>query len=209
MKLFTQELKEGEKVIKIVHKHWGSFVLPAIKIFLAFSIPFFLSAFLFSNSIGLIIFVIVFIGAATYTLHLWMNWYFDLFVLTNQRLINIDQKGIFTREVSEATYMNVQGATYELSGLFAMLFNYGTVKIQAIGIKDLVKIESAEDPKRLQELILEIKDKAAASEEMSATDLINVITKTKHDLSDKVEQSTSKKDTIKLENKNIVDEKDK
>ena len=206
MKLFTQELKEEEKVIKIVHKHWGSFVFSAVKIFLAFSIPFFLSSFLFSNSIGLIIFFILFIGASLYTLHLWMNWYFDLFVLTNQRLINIDQKGIFTREVSEATYANVQGVTYELSGLFAMLFNYGTVKIQAIGIKDLVKIESAQDPKRLQELILEIKDKAAESEEMSATDLINVITKTKDDLSDKIKHSTSKADIIKLEKKNIKDE---
>lgn len=206
MKLFTQELKEGEKVIKIVHKHWGSFLLPAVKIFLAFTIPFFLSAFLFSNSIGLIIFIILFIGALIYTIHLWMNWYFDLFVLTNQRLINIDQKGIFTREVSEATYKNVQGATYELSGLFAMLFNYGTVKIQAIGIKDLVKIESAEDPKRLQELILDIKDKAAENEEMSATDLINIITKTKNDLSDKIKPLTSKSDIIKLEKKSIKDE---
>lgn len=206
MKLFTQELKEGEKVIKIIHKHWASFLIPSGKIFLAFCLPFFLAPFLFSSNIGLIIFIVLILAALVFAINIWMKWYFDLFVLTNQRIINIDQKGIFSREVSEATYINVQGANYELSGIFSMMFNYGNVKIQATGIKNLLKINSVEKPKELQELILDIKAKAEAKAEMSASELVELISRAKHLLPKQENEIDKNPETIKLENNELKDE---
>lgn len=206
MKLFTQELKEGENIIRIIHKQWASFIVPSFKILLGFSVPFFFSAFLFSFKWGLLIFIILFVIALVYAVDIWMKWYFDLFVLTNYRILNIDQKGIFTREVSEVTYKNVQGVNYELTGIFAMLFNYGTVKIQAIGIKNLIKIESVENPKNLQELILEIKEKSENQEKMSASELINFITKAKSSLNKREQKMIQEKNIFKFKEKEVKDE---
>ncbi len=206
MKLFTQELKEGENIIRIIHKHWASFIVPSFRILLGFSVSFFFSAFLFSFKWGLLIFILLFVIALVYAVDIWMKWYFDLFVLTNYRILNIDQKGIFTREVSEVTYKNVQGVNYELTGIFAMLFNYGTVKIQAIGIKNLIKIESVENPKNLQELILKIKEKSENQEKMSASELINFITKAKSSLNEKEQKMIQEKNTFKFKEKEVKDE---
>jgi len=177
---FSQDLKEGEEVVEIIRKHWGSFILSAAKILIAFFIPFFLLPFLADSYKGFMAFFVLFLIALMYAIHLWISWYNDMFIITNQRMININQKSLISKEVSEVDLNNIQGATYEISGVLAMMFNYGSVKIQASGINDIVEIAEATAPKDLQDRIINLARKVNQENEVSAQELIKMMGKMKN-----------------------------
>lgn len=57
-------------------------------------------------------------------------WYFSFYMLTNQRLRQVRQKGIFKKSVVDLDLENIQSASYGQHGVFATMFNYGTILIQ-------------------------------------------------------------------------------
>ncbi len=67
----------------------------------------------------------------------WINWYYSVFIITSQRLIQITQKGLFTRSVVDLNLKQIQSINYEIKGLQATLFGFGTILIQTY-IGDLV-----------------------------------------------------------------------
>lgn len=67
----------------------------------------------------------------------WMSWYFSPYIITDQRVIHIEQKGFFHRQVVELGLDKVQNVNYEIPGFQATLFQYGTIIIQTF-VGDLV-----------------------------------------------------------------------
>lgn len=57
-------------------------------------------------------------------------WYFSYYMLTNQRLRQVRQKGLFKKTVVDLDLDNILSSSYGQHGLFATIFNYGTILIQ-------------------------------------------------------------------------------
>jgi len=60
----------------------------------------------------------------------WLSWYFSVIVVTNQRFIQIHQKGFFSRSVSDLTLNHIQSMNYKIEGLEETLLGFGTIVIQ-------------------------------------------------------------------------------
>lgn len=60
----------------------------------------------------------------------WMNWHFTAFVVTNQRFIQITQKGFFHRSVNDIGLNHIQSTNYAISGVEQTLFGFGTITLQ-------------------------------------------------------------------------------
>lgn len=60
----------------------------------------------------------------------WLRWYFTVFVVTNQRFIQLIQKGFFNREVSDIGLNHIQTMNYSIAGLEQTLFGFGTITMQ-------------------------------------------------------------------------------
>lgn len=60
----------------------------------------------------------------------WIGWYFSVFIVTDQRFIQISQKGLFHRAVSDISLKQIQSINYEISGLEQTLLGFGTIKMQ-------------------------------------------------------------------------------
>lgn len=60
----------------------------------------------------------------------YMLWYFSFYMLTNQRLRQVRQKGLFKKTVVDLDLENIMSASYGQHGLFATIFNYGTILVQ-------------------------------------------------------------------------------
>lgn len=58
------------------------------------------------------------------------NYYLSLQIVTDRRLIDIDQRGLFNREVNELALSNVEDVSYKQSGIWGAVFNFGTVSVQ-------------------------------------------------------------------------------
>lgn len=76
----------------------------------------------------------------------WINYELDIFIFTNNRLVCIEQKSFLNRAVGETTLDKVQEVAIETKGLFANLFDYGTMRIMTAGASPSFDMTFAPDP---------------------------------------------------------------
>lgn len=60
----------------------------------------------------------------------WMSWYFSIFIVTNQRLRQITQKGFFNRSVIDVGISKIQNISYNVPGFNAAMFGFGSIVVQ-------------------------------------------------------------------------------
>ncbi len=83
----------------------------------------------------------------------WFNWRYDLYVITDRRVVDSTRRFPFNKRLAEAQLDRVQDTSYEKSGLFANVFNYGTMIIQTAGEASNFKWEGMPDPVRAQAIV--------------------------------------------------------
>lgn len=95
----------------------------------------------------------------------WISWHFSVYIVTDQRFIQISQKGLFHRSVVDMELRQIQMVNYEIAGLQQTIFGFGTIIMQTI-VGDLV-IHEVHHPASIQKKLLEIlrKDGGALIEE--------------------------------------------
>ena len=70
-------------------------------------------------------------------LYSYMLWYFSIYIVTNQRIRQISQRGLFKKSVVDLGLDKIQSISYGVSGIRAELMGYGTIVIQT-AVGDLV-----------------------------------------------------------------------
>jgi len=84
----------------------------------------------------------------------WISWYFSVFIVTDQRLIQITQKGLFNRTVVDMNLSQIQMVNYQVAGLQETLLGFGTISMQTF-VGDLI-IHDIHHPAKIQKHLLEI-----------------------------------------------------
>lgn len=97
-------------------------------------------------------------------------WSLDGMVLTNQRLIDLDQKGIFSREVSECPLETIQDIRSQQKGIASHLFDYGTIKVQTASRDEHFELTHVRHPIQMQELLFSIRQKYISKTRHGAQD---------------------------------------
>lgn len=83
----------------------------------------------------------------------WTDYYLDVWLITNHRVIDIEQQGLFNRRVSTFRYDQIQDVTAEVPGLFATLIDFGTVKIRTAS-NETFDFRGVAGPNRVKERII-------------------------------------------------------
>ncbi len=73
-----------------------------------------------------------------------LNWYFNVGIITNKRVIDIDFHSILYREITVARLDKIEDITIKSGGYFQAFFNYGTIFFQTAGKEN--NIEFADIP---------------------------------------------------------------
>jgi len=158
-------LLEGEKIELIRRRHWFVIVAQAITLFLFALMPFILlmAAGTFSDTLAdalskYIAYIILF-GAAWLTF-LWMiffvtwtNYYLDVLLVTNKRIIDIEQIGLFSRDIAEIRLESIQDVKVEVIGFLQSLLKMGNLHIQTAGQHKEVSLPSIPDPYQVKDVI--------------------------------------------------------
>lgn len=142
------QLRENEQLIRVVRQHW---VIAGERIAISAALigaptllfRFLSSAELFFNLnkaavnpiIGFVLSLYALVVVA-YLFLMLMDYYLDVWIITSQRIINIDQITLFSREVSEIPMNRVQDVTIDVKGVMATLFKFGTIRIQTAGERE-------------------------------------------------------------------------
>ncbi|GAC1387764.1 MAG: hypothetical protein NVS1B7_2740 [Candidatus Saccharimonadales bacterium] len=84
----------------------------------------------------------------------WLAWYYSVFIVTDQRFIQIVQKGLFHRSVVDVGLNQIQMVNYEIAGIQETLLGFGTIMMQTY-MGDLV-IHDVHHPGKIQKRMLNI-----------------------------------------------------
>ena len=136
-KLVFDGQREGEEVKFIFRRH----VLTSKKgviFMLAMIAVGLIPMFIWKNNVNMFwFFVGMTIIGAIGALYAYMLWYFSLYIVTDQRIRQISQKGLFKKTVVDLGLDRIQSISYGVPGFIAGIFGYGTILIQT-GVGDLV-----------------------------------------------------------------------
>ncbi|MFA9262468.1 MAG: PH domain-containing protein [Undibacterium sp.] len=160
-----QGQRESEVVLRIVHRHWFDIATHffVIIIFLAvlfgsFSImPMLFPEWLGSESEHFVTFIrsSIILILWLYAFLIWIDYFFDVWIITNERVVNIEQKGLFVRTVSELKFSRIQDVTSEVSGMIPTILNFGDVKVQTASEEDFFLFRRVPDPYHVKDVIME------------------------------------------------------
>lgn len=90
----------------------------------------------------------------------WIDYYLDLWIVTDERIVNIEQSGLFDRVISEQRLIRVQDVTSEVKGLFPTFLNYGNVHVQTAGSRERFVFEQVPEPDLVKKVVLQAHESA-------------------------------------------------
>jgi hypothetical protein len=162
--------RNEERILRIYHRHW--FVILVQFLLLAFALTLVIGSFLFitvffpelSRALGsaFVLFLettfLIFIWF--YAFLAWIDYYLDVWIITDQRIVNIEQNGLFARQVSELEFSSIQDVTTEVTGFIPTVLNFGDVYVQTAGERERFVFEQVPDPYAIKGIVMEMHRKA-------------------------------------------------
>jgi hypothetical protein len=147
--LFETQI-EKEEIILLLRRHPItnlSWILIAILMSLA---PFLLRFFPFFEFmparfqfIGILMWYLLVIA---FVLEQFLGWYFNVYIITDERLVDVDFISLIYKEISDAAIDKIQDVSFKMGGILGTMFNYGTVYIQTAAERPKFEFEDVPDP---------------------------------------------------------------
>jgi len=162
------ELEPDERVITTVRKHWFLITLELLTIVLFGLAPVFafmivlalppqeiIMTFFETQTPALIFGIAAWMLLSTMAAAAsWTSYYLDLWIITDRRIIVVDQINFFNRKVSHFRLERLQDIKVTVKGLIPTLLNYGTIRAQtASAAESNFTSPGLPDPRGLQALI--------------------------------------------------------
>ncbi len=91
-------------------------------------------------------------------LYAYMLWYFSYYLVTNQRIRQVRQKGLFRKTVVDLGLERIQSISYEVPGIMGGMFGYGTLLLQT-QVGDMT-ISMVKNPEKIYNVLQDLAEKA-------------------------------------------------
>lgn len=161
-------LQENEQVIEICRRHWFYLWPRTIWYVLLAVVPVIVAGIIVSKATGLggtagkVFGVAALVYLLYWLLRVYLNWYRynnDIWVITNQRIVDSTKTSPFSLKLSTADLVNVQDMTVERDGIFRTLFNYGDVICQTAAELQEFRLMGIPHPEDVQLLVDKERDR--------------------------------------------------
>ena len=147
-------LRQNEELIKVARRH-KFFLMPIF-----FSWPMLIAALLFVRYLFKFDFfgywawtlVVASLAATLIILYKYFIWRNNALIITNQRVVENEQRGFFSKTVTELLFRDIREIAYSKEGMNASVYDYGDLKIRTAADDDII-IEKIAEPDEVVELI--------------------------------------------------------
>jgi len=92
----------------------------------------------------------------SYFLAAFLIWFFSVFIITDERIIDVDFVSLLFKDVSSAKIDAIQDVSSKTGGFLASVVNYGTVYIQTAGEQREIEFENIPQPAKIAALLNEL-----------------------------------------------------
>lgn len=154
--------EKGEPVLLLLRRHIFTILMPLILFLLAGLVPIvawsFVSSYL-SRPELLNVFIFV---SSVYYLGLWLGIFYsltlyvlDTVIITDHRVIDNDQRGLFYRNVSELHSHRIQDVSTRTNGVIETFLNFGDITVQTAGSEKQFVFHQIPEPNKVKDLIMQ------------------------------------------------------
>lgn len=112
---------------------------------------------------GPISYPLIVLAVSAYALFVWLfaffsfiDYYLDLWVITDQRIIDVRQEGFFSRTVAEVKLFQIQDVTSEQEGVFQFVFRFGNVYVQTAAEVGRFIFLQIPNPEKVRDIIIKL-----------------------------------------------------
>jgi len=163
--------EKDEKVVYELRKHWFDIVSVALFFIVFALIPVILVVALINN--GHITIppgadILLFFLLTLWVLFLWItfaikwtDYYLDTWIITNKRIIDIDQQGLFKRDIATVRIENIQDVKVKVFGIIPTLLRFGDIHLQTSGESREFELSRAMNPEEAKHEIQKLMDEKA------------------------------------------------
>lgn len=153
---------EEEEIILLLRKHWitnipwlfiGVLLIIAPLVLRWFPLLTFLP-----TRYQLIAVVIWYLLTTIIIFERFLTWYFNVYIVTDERVVDIDFHNLIYKEVSDAKIDRVQDITYKMGGFIRTLFHYGDVYIQTAGAEPNFDFLAVPHPEQVVRILDELRE---------------------------------------------------
>jgi len=155
---------ENEEVLIFLRRHWFVMFLNSLFFILLMALPFVIF-WLTPQALADYIadtawqgILVMFFGG--YYMLMWLfffaslvDYYLDVWIVTNERIIDIQQISLFKHVVAEQRIVRVQDVTSSVQGIIPTFLNYGNVNIQTAGEMERFSFQQVPDPEGVKKII--------------------------------------------------------
>ena len=156
--LKLQNMRPWEEVLMVVKRHWIVYVMLFIYFFSGVIVTFMIFFFFWLNTWWYMLNIILWLILSIILYIEWLNHELDMYVVTNNRVIGLEQIAFLNRAVTECNLWQIQEVNSKAKWLFANIFNYWTLSIQTAGSKTTLKMQLCPDVMQTSRKILNVVD---------------------------------------------------
>jgi hypothetical protein len=152
-----QEKDDGEEILLAMRPHWITnvgWILITIAMVLG---PTLLRSFALLNGLpvkyqilGVMFWYMV---TFAYAFEKFLSWYFDVYIITDERVIDIDFNNLLDKKFSEAKLSMIQDVTSRQIGVAQTMFNYGQVLIQTAAEINELHFDKIPNPEKVVKVL--------------------------------------------------------
>lgn len=137
---FAGQMDE-EEIILLLRAHLITITPWFLWVLIGVLVPIFLIVFLnvagilagVSSGMVIILTLYWYVGLSIFAFLNFLFWYFNVGIITNERIMDIDWNSVTHHDVAVTQMSKVQNAKADISGVMASIFNFGSVYVETAG----------------------------------------------------------------------------
>jgi len=154
--------KSYEQIVYLLRRHPITFVPQALLFVILASIPVIIYTFLNNYFAGVftdpVYYPLLILAGSVYYLSIllffyteFIIFYLDIWIVTNDRIVDIEQLGLFSRSISELDLFRIQDVTSDTHGVIATIFKYGVVTVKTASSNVHIVFKNVKNPDKIRE----------------------------------------------------------
>jgi hypothetical protein len=157
---------KGEKIQYVLRRsfitNYSWITIAGFMLVAPFVIDIFLATLKFEGEklvgVGFILVFTLFWYLATFGLLLmnFLLWFFNVYIITDKKILDMDFHGLLYKNISEATLDNIEDVTSNVKGTFGVIFNIGDVFIQTAAEQREFEFHGIHNPAKVRDMIADL-----------------------------------------------------
>ncbi len=168
--------RKNEKVVLLLRRHWMIIAKHVMQVSVLMVVPVVVVGFLFALGweieVNGPVYVLAIMALSFYYMFIWLLFYhefldyhLDVWIVTTQRIVSIEQQGLFKHIASEHPIEKVQDVTAEVKGKRQTFLNYGHVHVQTAAENQRFVFLEVPEPKKVARVVMEVHNMVVKAQE--------------------------------------------